>query len=49
MPFLLKKVALHPQLIQADGLHPNALGQPLLLQMVWPQLAPMLRAKAPTG
>ena len=44
VPFLLEKVALHPQLLQADGLHPNVRGQPLLLQMVWPQLAPMLRA-----
>ncbi|HEX4023759.1 MAG TPA: arylesterase [Steroidobacteraceae bacterium] len=49
VPFLLGKVALHPELIQADGLHPNVRGQPLLLQVVWPQLAPMLSAHVPAG
>jgi acyl-CoA thioesterase-1 len=49
VPFLMDKVALHPQLLQADGLHPNVSGQPLLLQTVWPQLAPMLRVKIPGG
>jgi acyl-CoA thioesterase-1 len=29
--------------MQADGIHPNALGQPKLLDNVWPMLAPMLR------
>jgi acyl-CoA thioesterase-1 len=47
VPFLMEQVALHPELIQADGLHPNARGQPLLLQTVWPQLSPMLRARVP--
>jgi acyl-CoA thioesterase-1 len=46
VPFLMDKVALHPELIQADGLHPNERGQPLLLQTVWPQLAPLLHAHA---
>jgi acyl-CoA thioesterase-1 len=46
VPFLMAQVALHPELIQADGLHPNARGQPLLLQTVWPQLAPLLHAHA---
>ena len=29
--------------MQADGLHPNELGQPLLLENVWPKLEPLLR------
>jgi acyl-CoA thioesterase-1 len=29
--------------MQEDGLHPNAAGQPRLLDNVWPQLAPMLK------
>jgi acyl-CoA thioesterase-1 len=42
VPFLMAGVALHPELIQADGLHPNERGQPLLLDNVWPVLQPML-------
>ena len=38
VPFLLEGVALHPELMQADGLHPNERGQPLLLENVWPKL-----------
>jgi acyl-CoA thioesterase-1 len=43
VPFLLKDIALDPALMQADGIHPNALGQPKLLDNVWPMLAPLLR------
>ncbi len=43
VPFLLEKVALDPSLMQRDNLHPNAKGQPLLLETVWPKLGPMLR------
>jgi acyl-CoA thioesterase I len=48
-PFLLDRVALHPDLMQADGLHPNELGQPLLLENIWPKLAPLLQAPAQQG
>lgn len=44
VPFLLDKVALHPELMQADGIHPNEAGQPLLLENVWPQLLPLLQS-----
>jgi acyl-CoA thioesterase-1 len=44
VPFLLDQVALNPALMQADGLHPNEQGQPLLLDNVWPVLSPLLRA-----
>ncbi len=43
VPFFLDGVALNPALIQADGLHPTAAAQPLLLRNVWPRLAPLLR------
>jgi acyl-CoA thioesterase I len=43
VPFLLDGVALDPQLMQEDGLHPNAKGQPRLLENVWPRLQPLLR------
>jgi acyl-CoA thioesterase-1 len=43
VPFLLTDIALSPNLMQADGVHPNALGQPKLLANVWPTLKPILR------
>lgn len=45
VPFLLDKVALDPRLMQADGLHPNIHGQPLLLDNVWPVLVRTLENK----
>lgn len=42
VPFLLEGVALDATLMQADGLHPSAAGQPRLLDNVWPKLAPLL-------
>ena len=44
LPFLLEGVAEHPPLMQADGLHPNEHGQPILLDNVWTVLRPLLRA-----
>ena len=43
VPFLLKGVALDPRLMQQDGLHPNARGEPLVLDTLWPYLKPMLK------
>jgi acyl-CoA thioesterase-1 len=43
VPFLLTDIALSPNLMQADGVHPNELGQPKLLANVWPTLKPILR------
>lgn len=45
VPFLLKGVALDPQLMQPDGLHPNARGEPLVLKNVWPYLEPLLKKR----
>jgi acyl-CoA thioesterase I len=42
LPFLLDKVALEARLMQQDGLHPNAQGQPLVLDSVWAALKPLL-------
>jgi acyl-CoA thioesterase-1 len=42
VPFLLNDIALSPNLMQADGIHPNDLGQPKLLANVWPALQPLL-------
>lgn len=43
VPFLLEKVALDPSLMQDDGLHPNARGEPLVLDTLWQGLAPLLK------
>jgi acyl-CoA thioesterase I len=42
VPFLLNDIALSPKLMQGDQIHPNALGQPILLDNVWPVLKPLL-------
>jgi acyl-CoA thioesterase I len=46
VPFLLNDVAQFPNLMQADGIHPNELGQPKLLDNVWPTLKPLLQPSA---
>ncbi|MEM9101929.1 MAG: arylesterase [Pseudomonadota bacterium] len=38
IPFPLDKIATDPSLMQADGLHPTAAAQPLLLEQVWPEI-----------
>jgi acyl-CoA thioesterase-1 len=43
VPFLLQDIALSPDLMQEDGIHPNEMGQPKLLDNVWPALKPLLR------
>lgn len=42
VPFLLEGVALNPALMQEDGLHPVAAGEPIVLNTIWPQLKPLL-------
>lgn len=42
-PFFLEKIALEPEMMQADGLHPTAKAQPIMLDTVWPALAPLLK------
>ena len=44
LPFLLDGVALDPDLMQDDGLHPKAAAEPRVLQNVWDVLGPMLGA-----
>ena len=43
VPFLLDGVALDPTLMQEDGMHPLAAGEPRVLDNVWKQLQPLLR------
>lgn len=45
VPFLLAGVADHPELFQADQLHPTAAAQPRILDNVWRTLEPVLAKK----
>jgi acyl-CoA thioesterase I len=43
VPFLLQPIALDPAHMQADGVHPNASGEPFVLDTIWPYLKPLLK------
>jgi acyl-CoA thioesterase-1 len=43
VPFFMEGVALEEGMMQADGVHPSAAAQPVLLENVWTVLAPVLR------
>lgn len=42
IPFFMDGVALEPTKMQRDQIHPNAAGQPILLDNVWPVLRELL-------
>jgi acyl-CoA thioesterase-1 len=42
VPFILEEVALNPEMMQADGLHPNELAQPVIAEKVWGYLQTLL-------
>jgi acyl-CoA thioesterase-1 len=42
VPFILDGVALDPELMQDDGIHPTAAAQPVIIDNVWPALEPLL-------
>lgn len=42
VPFLLDGVATDPSLMQDDGLHPTAAGEPRVLENIWGALRPLL-------
>ena len=48
IPFLLEGVGGHPELNQADGIHPTAEGHVLLAANVWAVVAPLLNPAADT-
>jgi len=43
--FFLEGVALNPELMQSDGIHPNAAAQPILLDNAWPVIEQALVRK----
>ncbi|MCE2028877.1 arylesterase [Sessilibacter corallicola] len=42
IPFILEGIALEPELMQDDGIHPTEDAQPLLLENIWPSLKEIL-------
>ena len=42
VPFILQNVAANSTLMQSDGIHPNELGQPIVLDNVWAGLVQLL-------
>lgn len=47
LPFLLDGVAEYQNLMQADGLHPTAEAQPIILENVWPLVEKALGQRSP--
>jgi acyl-CoA thioesterase-1 len=48
-PFFLDGVALHPELIQPDGLHPNAAGVAEIVRRILPSVTAWLRGSPAAG
>jgi acyl-CoA thioesterase-1 len=49
VPFLFEGFAEKPDYFQADGLHPAPVAQPLMLDLVWKALLPMIAQKSATA
>ena len=39
----MENVALNKKLMQDDGIHPNEMAQPILLQNIWDTLLPLIQ------
>lgn len=42
VPFMMESVSENTDMMQADRLHPNAKGQPMILDNIWPAIKPLL-------
>ncbi len=49
IPFMLDGIALDRTLMQGDGIHPNAAGQPRLLDNAWPVLEKEIKRNGRSG
>jgi acyl-CoA thioesterase-1 len=49
IPFLIDGIPQQPELMQDDGIHPRAEAQPLIVDIVWPVLEPVLQALQPSS
>ncbi|REL29788.1 arylesterase [Thalassotalea euphylliae] len=46
LPFFLKTIAVHPELMQNDGIHPSVEAQPKIVEVMANQLADIITTKA---
>ncbi len=46
LPFFLNTIAVHPELMQNDGIHPNVEAQPKIVEVMANQLAEIITTKA---
>lgn len=46
LPFILDEIAIKPELMQADGLHPNDRAQAIISENLWKMLEPVLEIKS---
>lgn len=44
IPFFMEGVALDTHMMMADGIHPNKLAQPMLMENVWNELQPVIKS-----
>lgn len=43
IPFILRDIAVNPELMQNDGIHPNEQAQPRIMEQLWQVLLPLLK------
>lgn len=43
VPFILNEIALNPELMQTDGIHPNDKAQPEIMNQLWQILEPLVK------
>ena len=46
IPFFLQEIALQPELMMRDGIHPNATAQPLIADLLFPHFESLLNTSA---
>ena len=44
LPFMLNNIALHPELMQADRLHPTEQAQEMIMENVWEEIKDIMTA-----
>jgi acyl-CoA thioesterase-1 len=42
LPFMIEDIALNPELMQVDGIHPNEQAQSLIVQNIWPEIEKLI-------
>lgn len=43
LPFFIRDIALQPELMQSDGIHPNEQAQALIMEQMWPAIHSLIK------